>query len=163
MWELCTRAIKLFKKTRTSASKNSIKGARELDNLSIHPMLKGAGYNEGTEKLLSRIRNYKPKQSHLEFKNESGEIEMNNSALKFIINARKQNERFIRKQADEFGRSLSKNSGRKFGIEDKKYGEEEEDDDEENVNEEIEDIDSDDDEDEGAKGSRRGRSNLNKR
>jgi len=30
----------------------------------------------------------------LEFKNESGEIEMNNSALKFLTQARKQSERF---------------------------------------------------------------------
>jgi len=99
MYELCTRAIKLFKKTRASASKSSIKGARELDQLAVHELFKDQSYNPDTLKMLEKIRNYKPKQSYLEFKNDSGEIHIGNSALKFLDSARKQTERFRKKIA----------------------------------------------------------------
>jgi len=94
MFELCNRAIKLFKRTRTPASKSSIKGAHALDQAAVHVLLKDVAHKPDMEKLLQKIRNYKPTQSYLEFKNESGEIEMNNSALKFLTQARKQSERF---------------------------------------------------------------------
>ena len=98
MFELCNRAIKLFKRTRAPASKSSIKGAHTLDQTAVHVLLKDQAHTPDMENLLQKIRNYKPKQSYLEFKNETGEIEMANSALKFLTAARKQSERFKSRQ-----------------------------------------------------------------
>lgn len=98
MFALCNRAIKLFKRTRAPASKSSIKGAHALEQGVVHVLLKDQAHSPDMANLLQKIKNYKPKQSYLEFKNETGEIEMASSALKFLNSARKQSERFKSRQ-----------------------------------------------------------------
>lgn len=148
MHELCNRAIKLFKRTRSSASKSSIRGARELNQTSVHVLFHDERYNPDMEKMLEKIRNYKPQQSYLEFKNEAGEIKMNSSALTFINKARAQAERFQKKQTRLAEERLIKNLEDSDSDRPRKL-EDDDDDDEEEI--EVEDgNDGDDNEDDEA-------------
>ena len=146
MHELCNRAIKLFKRTRASASKSSIRGARELNQTSVHVVFKDERYNPDMEKMLEKIRNYKPQQSYLEFKNEAGEIKMASSALTFINKARAQAERFQKRQSRIAEERLIKNLEdsdsdvpRGKGLED-----DEDDDDNDEIDGEVEDGEEED-------------------
>jgi len=161
MYELCTRAIKLFKKTRASASKSSIRGAREIDQLAVHEQFKDETYNPDTQKILEKIRNYKPKQSYLEFKNEAGEIQIGSSALKFINQAKKQTERFQKRKAMKKDNQIGEESEDEIDLPNNSNVESRNFNNSDDEDLELEDDINDDDDDEEAE--KTSKSNLQKR
>ena len=88
MTTLCTRAMKLFRKTRSSASKNSIREARKLDQDCVHQLFADE-HDPSLDNVLNMIKQYRPKQSYLELKNDQNQIQLSKNAVEFIKYAKK--------------------------------------------------------------------------
>jgi len=115
MEELCSKAIKLFKKTRAPASKNSIREARTLDK-APHLLFKEKGYDPEIENVFNELKNYRPKQSYLEFKSEKQEIVANTSALNFISQARKAAEKYKQKMEKKLRKEQEKDMDEEMSL-----------------------------------------------